>query len=197
MTDEEIIQRAIENGWTLEPLTVNMLGYETGTWRRDGRGYNYGTFPGPLWKTIGGERVKVSDGPYTKTAADVMREALADHDDRCEECGRWIEYGFFVGFERSNAPLPYCWDCQFWVKRLVHDPRRVFVDQSHGYCTIGGAAAPSKHNGFAGAWWTITFDDGRVVETCDLWFGGEVPERFRDRLIPTAHRQAGRPHDRP
>jgi hypothetical protein len=194
MTDEEVIQRAIDNGWTLEPLSVNSIGYETGMWRREGVGRPYGTFPGPCWSTIDGKRVKVSDGPYTTTAADVMREALADHDDRCQECGRWIEYGWNVGLERSKAPLPYCWDCEFWVDRLwlVFDTRRVFVDQDHGFCTIGPAKTPSKHNGFGGSWWTIAFDDGRVVETCDLWFGGQVPERFRGRLIPTAQRRAGR-----
>jgi hypothetical protein len=85
MTDDEIVQRAIDNGWTLEPLTLNTLGNMTGMWCRDGHGLNYGTFPGPHWKTVEGKRVKVSDGPYTMTAADVMREALADHDDRCQE----------------------------------------------------------------------------------------------------------------
>jgi hypothetical protein len=193
MTDEEIVARAVENGWVQEPRPNNALG-PGGMWRREGHGIPYGTFKGPRWATVAGKRVKVDDSPtYTVSPADVMREKLADHDDRCGECGRWIEYGGQFGFERSRAPLPFCWLCSFWLARVNETAPGKFVSQSFTYYGIGSHKTPSPHNGFGGSWWVVRFlADGREVETCDLWCGGEIPERFRDRLPVTADLRSGR-----
>jgi hypothetical protein len=210
MTDEEIIARAIENDWEMivdEPPRPGWGTKPWSGWRRDGHGIPVGTFLGPKWETIDRKRVKTVDGPYTVTHADAMRERFADHDDRCQECGRWIEYGCSLGFERAKAPLAYCWTCKFWLDRVDElagaqenalrgmrpDTGRPFVAQSFNYYGIGSSKTPSQHNGFGGSWWVVKFlDDGHEIETCDLWSGGMVPERFRDRLPVTAELRSGR-----
>lgn len=202
LSDAAIVERALENGWALDENPEHNSFGLGGYWRRDGEGIPFGTFAGPRWETVDGKWVKTSDGPYTLSPADAMRSKL-DHDDRCEECGRWIEYGYF----NLRPPARFCWLCQLWLERvdelggardgsalrgMRRSTGRPFVSQDFAYYGIGPTVAPSPHNGFGGSWFTVEFLNGATVETCDLWLGGTVPERFRDRLPMTATLRPGR-----
>jgi hypothetical protein len=199
-TDEQLIARAIENGWeqligVTDRFPGNPVFPWTG-WVHDGCGTP--VRPGETrFEWIGDYRTR-RKVTYVDSWARLPRQAFS-HEDRCQECGKWIEYGGFLGYEVWRAPLPYCWHCKFWIDRIERKASAAggrksepFVSDDFGYYGIGTATTPSNHNGFGGSWFTVTFHDGRVVETCDLWSGGSVPERFRDRLVPTASFRHGR-----
>lgn len=192
--DEVIIERALENGWVQLVDDRVSFGFRWTGWKRtyDGgsTGYPVGTFKGPKWEN----GVKTHDGPYEVSWADAMRDKL-DHDDRCGECGRWIEYGY----SSQHRFEPFCFECTSWLARcrLVTAGAHVFVaatgyDERPTFYTIGTRTSPSSSNGYGGSWCTVLFLDERTVETCDLWCGGSVPERFWDRLPVTARLVPGR-----
>ncbi len=53
--------------------------------------------------------------------------------------------------------------------------RRVIVAGQHYMIGLDS----SRPKGFGGRKFAIHFNDGRKVETCNLWFQGEIPEQFR------------------
>lgn len=193
MNDMEIdfVQRAIDNGWKkVENATSwpGSPGYPWTGWLVS-EGHGIPVLSGrerEEWVGSGKDRHKVT---YIDSWDRLPRERL-NHNDFCGECGRRVEYGGFVGYEIERAPLPYCWLCNFWVERISDMNERQFVVESDGrrsFYSIGTATTPSSYNGFGGNWFSIEFLDGRApVKTCDMWCGGDVPERFYDRLPVTA-----------
>lgn len=77
-----------------------------------------------------------------------------------------------------------CFTCEVWTVRLAEPPE--IITEDGGYYAIGNGRGPKSAKGFGGAEWTITFTDGRVVQTDDLWSGGQVPDWFRDRFPANA-----------
>lgn len=197
-SDEELIQRAIDNGWEqLVEVTDRFPGSKAYPWT----GWLHGGVGSPV--SPGKELTEwIGEWPNREKVAFIdswvrMLRGTFDHEDRCQECDKFIEYGRFIGMERERAPLAHCWDCKFWLPRIaaLHDGKHFVAEGSDGkpyWYSLGSKKTPSSHNGFAGRWHTVTFTDGRVVETCDLWFGGDVPERFQDRLPVTAELRGGR-----
>jgi hypothetical protein len=212
LSDDELIARAIENGWEqLHAVTDRWPGSRAYPWT------GWLTAPNKSGLPCGrGPRTerRIVDGQWTevvkeRTWASVLRGSF-DHNDRCEECGQWIAYSSdHEDPTVKHGPDQFCWLCKFWLDRVPLTDR-TFVAQSragtahqvtHGamrapskrmYYGIGTATRPSSSNGFSGAWWVVTFNDGRQVETCDLWCGGDVPEQFWDRLPVTAELRGGR-----
>jgi hypothetical protein len=195
-TDDELVARAIENGWEqLVAVTDRFPGSRDYPWT----GWLHGGTGSPVKPGV--ERTEwIGDWPNREkvTFVDSWAHGLRgkfDHEDRCGECGKFIEYEGFVGFERKRAPLPFCWDCKFWLERIPMKDRQFVAGDPTVFYGIGTKTRPSSGNGYAGRWFTVTFNDGRIVETCDLWFGGDIPERFQDRLPVNATLRSGRAND--
>ena len=117
-----------------------------------------------------------------------------DHNIMCGECGRpvwlaWCNNGELI--EKKE-----CFDCNIWlgvVRRRGEPSSIIRADRDRRQaCSIGPKTKPDRWNGCYGDWFTVKFLDGRVVETCDLWIGGDVPERFWDRLPINATIVSGR-----
>ncbi|MCM2285790.1 MAG: hypothetical protein NDI81_13470 [Desulfobacula sp.] len=62
------------------------------------------------------------------------------------------------------------------------EKRRVIVAGQH-YMMGANTSGP---RGFGGKRFVINFNDGRTVETCNLWFQGEISRQFRARLPDNA-----------
>lgn len=73
---------------------------------------------------------------------------------------------------------------RFWSEKISmrNDPNVARINGNH--YIIGGGKGATK--GMSGAKHTIQFDDGRVVETDDLWHQGEIPVDFRQVLQDNA-----------
>jgi len=117
-----------------------------------------------------------------------------DHDLICHECGRpiWMAYSNDTEMERTRE----CFSCHLWLGKIrtPEAGRIIYAGQDGKPMTgvLGNKKTPGRWNGCYGDWFTVTFNDGRVVETCDLWCGGIVPERFRGRLPVNATLRSGR-----
>jgi hypothetical protein len=100
----------------------------------------------------------------------------------CPSCGK--------PFIRNLIPESYldqnCFDCSFWLEKITmpeeDENRRVIVAGQH-YMVGANTSGP---RGFGGSKYTIHFNDGRTVETCNLWYQGEIPEKFRAWLPDNA-----------
>jgi hypothetical protein len=77
-----------------------------------------------------------------------------------------------------------CFHCNYWRKlaALAVDPISVRVNGVH--YQIGPANEPFP--GFGGRRFKISFHDGRVVETCNLWHQGTIPGEWRSELPDNA-----------
>lgn len=100
---------------------------------------------------------------------------------KCAECGcdyQWV----YCSPDQGN-----CYTCQFWLDRMNFDSSQsIRVKGNHYYNEGRGPEVPHQCRGFSGRSWRIKFFDGRILETVDLWYQGEIPERFRDRLPDNA-----------
>ena len=198
--DDVLIARAIENGWEqcidVTDRWPGMPGHPFTGWNMNGVGRPM--VLGRSYDEWVGEYPNREKRTYIATWAHDPRKAFS-HEDRCGECGKWVEYGGMAGY-LGNVRREFCWYCNQWLQRVADytapDPhhKRAVIDTARGRSIyqIGTATRPSSHNGFGGTWFTILFDDGTVVKTCDLWSGGEVPERFHDRLPVNAKMETER-----
>lgn len=86
------------------------------------------------------------------------------------------------------AKYSLCFTCAFWdiqVEEDIQDPHHVVVSKGHHYI-IGPENIHPTCRGFRGEKFQIQFNDGRLIETCNLWSQGEIPERWRPFLPDNA-----------
>lgn len=77
-----------------------------------------------------------------------------------------------------------CFTCMFWLEKcepaLRDDPNTARINGQH--YIIGDERAGPEWRGFSGRRWVIEFNDGRRVETTNLWAQGSIPLAFHERL---------------
>lgn len=111
----------------------------------------------------------------------------------CKECGvheigNWID-SCAERLEREQL----CFHCDFWYAliKIANDSRVARIEGCH--YLIGVEPKPSDYKcshylglGLGGSEFRIRFYDGREVITHNLWYQGEIPERFKSRLSDNA-----------
>lgn len=104
----------------------------------------------------------------------------------CKECALQDETCFGPTLNRQMEEFTLCFNCLYWHTRIAEkdDPFSVRIGGKH--YTIHADDAPKGARGFGGVLHTIRFFDDSVVETRNLWSQGEIPARFRDRLLDNA-----------
>lgn len=86
-----------------------------------------------------------------------------------------------------------CFICKCWLaneQKYGGKPEQVITSDYRHCVIVPSTGGPAAHKGFGGRKWEITFTDGRVVETDNLWSQGEIPPWMRDRFTPNASVQA-------
>lgn len=99
----------------------------------------------------------------------------------CKECRKEIEYCYLN--KDTLAERSLCFNCNFWTE-LFGTPNAI-VMESHGkrnQYMAGPDTGRKSDKGFGGQYWKIKFNDGRILETNDLWHQGEIPEHFYGRF---------------
>lgn len=122
------------------------------------------------------------------------KEHMADEDRRKEricsipECRGRYTLMYSIGCEERHIMEAenVCFGCAFWknvIKGDRNSKRAVVVNGGHHWI---GNEKSSGFKGFGGAKWKIRFNDGREVETTNLWHQGTIPEHFREDLPDNA-----------
>ena len=102
---------------------------------------------------------------------------------KCRICGK--------EFNKIRWLKPYedicsdkCFRMNFWNEIVAEKENHVFID-GKSY-SIAPEDDDSPFRGCSGRHFKIKFDDGKIVETTNLWCQGEIPEEFRDILKDNA-----------
>jgi len=101
----------------------------------------------------------------------------------CPSCGKC--------YTRRHTPESYignnCFECSFWLGKTDYPDymknHQVIIDGQH---YMAYAETDSFIKGFGGRRFKIQFFDGRIIETNNLWFQGEIPDQFRSMLPENA-----------
>lgn len=142
----------------------------------------FGFFTGrPKMRYDGGEWTSLSGGYATE---DEARERLKIFPSPCSECGRVFSCNFCEPIKSEMEANGICHSCHFWRGYVAtkHMKNHAIIGGCH--YVIGNEKEPgeTKWRGFGGRKSTILFNDGREVVTTNLWFQGEIPEHFLERL---------------
>ena len=86
----------------------------------------------------------------------------------CIICGKEIEKSLYT---HKTLCSSQCFNVDFWNDCL--DEEAIIID---GTCYHDGGAAYGSFIGHSGRHFKIQMNDGRVIETNNLWYNGEVPK---------------------
>lgn len=103
----------------------------------------------------------------------------------CAICGKRETYQWFKSVNDRLAERKQCFTCDHFTTLAEKEDRSdcVVVDGVH--YTIGNER-DSAMRGCGGARFKIKFNDGREVESTNLWCQGNIPPHLRDRLPDNA-----------
>jgi hypothetical protein len=100
---------------------------------------------------------------------------------KCNECGT---VGYSTGYmdgstKRTMDEQGVCFNCAFWINQSNRKDQ-VVIDGLMYWIGKGGGG------GMAGRSFDIQMDDGRLIETNDLWHQGTIPYHFKERMPDNA-----------
>ena len=103
----------------------------------------------------------------------------------CTNCGKLQESGYKSSIGALMISKDLCFHCAFWTERVALDQNNPDAVVAAGKHYIIGPEQPSYQGGrgFGGSHFRIFFQDGRVVDSTNLWMQGTIPESFR-ALMP-------------
>lgn len=79
-----------------------------------------------------------------------------------------------------------CFTCAFWKDKIAHPhPDREIINGSH-YVFHKWLSKPQHFQGFGGKTMYILKNDGTVKRSNNVWFQGDVPDKFKPQLPDTA-----------
>src|SRR5262245_32252638 len=97
--------------------------------------------------------------------------------NRCRECRQTLSELERLREELCQTRL--CWECHFWLGK--RDAGGLVIDGEH--YQVGPEDAVFPFRGSRGRRFVIETNDGRKIETTNLWWQGAIPPRFR-KLFP-------------
>lgn len=122
----------------------------------------------------------------TKGLKPSHKNPLLGHELVCSHCGADAKCLFTPSTNREMVEKELCFTCLFWMEKT-----KPSIRDSEATARINGThfrIGPPRNwgsmhfRGYRGAKFVIKFDDGRIVETTNLWCQGLIPESFREEL---------------
>ena len=108
---------------------------------------------------------------------------------KCRICGKEHEKALWMAPHQDLCSAD-CFNRNFWLEIIDEAKKDKYlhpVMDGTCYC-ICDENSKSSFRGFGGALFYITFNDGHMVATTNLWSNGSVDSRFKDQLPDNAHR---------
>ena len=102
---------------------------------------------------------------------------------KCVICGKEIERSQYTNKVICSSE---CYEVDFWNDMLLikDDPNTVRIDGTH--YIIGYEKQDGGFRGFCGRKFKIEFFDGRIIDTTNLWYQGEIKEGYKELLPDNA-----------
>jgi len=107
-------------------------------------------------------------------------------DEPCVICGSLISTTYSDDVVSGLKEKNLCFFCLFWSEWIEKkdDPNTVRIDGTHYH--IAPDAPDAYFKGFGGRRFKIEFNDGRVVETRNLWCQGDISKHYKELLPDNA-----------
>lgn len=126
-----------------------------------------------------------SGGKWTSSSGwHATREELVAEkgipESPCVDCGNVFHTNYIPEVKDRLLSANRCHTCDFWTQ-LIGNPNAIVVGGCH-YMDSGTDNTNTRWNGFGGRKWKYSKNGGEPKETNNMWFQGEIPERFRDRI---------------
>jgi len=106
----------------------------------------------------------------------------------CRECGQPDKAAYMEPTRSEMINFQLCFNCHFWTDKVkTRDlPIKVRVNGVAYSIGVEKKRFDCEFRGFGGTKFTVQFNDGRLVETTNLWCSGAIPTHFRTRLPDNA-----------
>lgn len=107
----------------------------------------------------------------------------------CKICGKQFEGTHWLP-PHEDICSSDCFNRNFWLEIIDEAKKNKYMHpiiDGTCYCVCDEDSI-SGFRGFDGALFYITFNDGHMIATTNLWSNGPVDSRFTDRLPNNAHR---------
>lgn len=105
----------------------------------------------------------------------------------CEICGKKFNKPFYHSDEYKNiCSSSECFHKKFWLEIIEEKDSHVIINGNCYYIDKTHPMSDSDFRGYGGREFKIKLHSGEVITTNNLWYNGEVPEEFRDRLPDNA-----------
>jgi hypothetical protein len=106
-----------------------------------------------------------------------LRKNYPIADWSCSKCGGVVSLSFYHREELEKNKM--CFSCHCWHSRIKLKSNQVIIDGA--LYSIGRENMRRAHSGFGGRRFRIKrFESDEIIETTNLWFGGDVPDRFHN-----------------
>lgn len=103
----------------------------------------------------------------------------------CTICEKTATNGYSGYIGELMTKHKICFTCAYWTERAAeaHTSDSVRIDEK--LYSLGDENSKCER-GFGGQYNKIKFKDGRIVETTNLWYNGEIPQHFKSILFDNA-----------
>lgn len=105
--------------------------------------------------------------------------------NRCVECGNLVKSNYHNNEKMIERNM--CFGCNLWTDRIESTKRpNVMIVNSCMYTLAPEFKGPG-FRGFGGSEFTFKrLDESEVIKSKNVWFGGEIPNRFKSRIPDNA-----------
>jgi hypothetical protein len=168
-----------------EPLNMGSSFRSVGPWNKGLKVFaKHPNFKVWLQMEAGGEPLDLSPDEARRLAAILIADAAAAEAGQahpCEHC---------KGADSEERYAWRCFTCKYWLDlvALGVDGRSIICAGIHQRLGTQTERVAPELRGHSGRKARVHYLDGRVVETVDLWYQGEIPQRFRDQLADNVSR---------
>lgn len=110
-------------------------------------------------------------------------------DQVCHICGSPLDLESYNQKEPLVKKMRHehlCFNCAFWLDKSENPPKgREIINGSH-YVFHNWNSGSGRFCGFGGRPFYALRNDGTVIRSNNVWFQGNIPDRFKDRFPNTA-----------
>jgi len=106
----------------------------------------------------------------------------------CKECGEPFGTNYVESTKARQLEHNLCFGCLLWTERMndpINNPDRYLIAE-HKFYSIADENMKGPR-GFGGSRWTFKrISDDKIITSTNVWYGGDIPEHFWDRIPDTA-----------